>query len=99
MCKLFSAAASILAMAKVVAKSCKCLYNALRLFSEMPKYFQHYINAVQALESILTDITALKKDLSNAALITPDFKAQLQVCMLKFLAVERLARLFYAQLK
>lgn len=99
MCEPLSAAASILAVAEVAAKSCECLYNALRLFSEAPKDLQHHINAVQALQSILADIAALEKDLPNAALITPDFKARLQVCMLDLQAVERLARSFYAQLE
>lgn len=99
MCDPLSTTASILALAGVAAKSCECLYNALRLFSEAPKDLQHHINAVQALQSIFTDIAALEKDLPNAALITPDFKARLQACMLDLQAVERLAKSFCARLE
>lgn len=99
MCEPLSTTASILAVAGVAAKSCECLYNALRLYSEAPKDLQHHINAVQALQSIFADIAALEKDLPNAALITPDFKARLQACMLELQAVERLAKSFYTRLE
>lgn len=99
MCDPFSTTASVLTVAGGAAKTCECLYNALRLFSEAPKDIQHHIDAVQALQSIFTDIVALEKDLSIAALITPDFKARLQACMLDLQAVERLAKSFYARLE
>lgn len=71
----FSAASSILAVAKIAAKSCKCLYNDLKLFLEALKDYQHHINPVQVLQSILANIAVLEKDFPNTVFITLDFKA------------------------
>ena len=98
MCDPLSTTASILTVAGFAAKSCECIYNALKLFSDAPKDLQHHINAVQSLQSILADIAALEKDLPNSAIITPDLKARLQACTLDLQAVETLAKSFHSRL-
>ena len=99
MCDPLSVAASVLAVAGFTAKSCECLYKALRLFSEAPNDLQHHVTAIQALQSTFAGIAALENDAPDAGLITPELKARLQACMLDLQAMERLARAFHAQLE
>ena len=99
MCDPLSVATSVLAVAGFAVKSCECLYKTLTLFSDAPNDLRHHVSAIHALQSTFTGIVALEKDAPNAALITPEFKARLQACMLDLQAMEKLAKSFHAQLE
>ncbi|KAG8530277.1 uncharacterized protein KY384_004778 [Bacidia gigantensis] len=94
-----SALASVLAIAAFAAHSCECLHKTLRLVSEAPKEIQHHITAVRALQSTLAGIARLDDDVKDPALITEEFKARLQECMLDLRGMERLTSPLHAQLE
>ena len=99
MCDPLSVIASALTVIEVAANSCEYLHKALKRFSDAPKDIQHHITTVQALQSTFASLSALEIDLANDQIVTPDFKARLQACMLDLQALERLVKSFNAQLE
>ena len=97
----FSVIASALTVAEAAAKSCEVLYKSLRRFSEAPKDIQNHVAALRALRSTFAGISALEQDgvRAHVTLITPEFKARLEACMLDLQSMERLAKSFDAQLE
>ena len=94
-----SAIASVLTVAGLATTSCECLCKALRLFSEAPEDLHDHIAAVQELQSTLAGIAALEVNTPNAGIITPEFNARLRACMHDLQAMEKLAKLFHAQIE
>ena len=99
MCEPFSVIVSALTIAEAGAKSCEVLHKTLRRFSDAPRDIQHHIAVLRALQSTFAGISALEKDGANIALITPEFKARLEACMLDLQSMERLAKPFDVQLE
>ena len=99
MCDPVSVIASALTVTEVAAKSCEYLHKTLRRFSDAPKDIQHHITTVQALQSTFASLSALEIDLADDLIVTPDFKARLQACMIDLQVLERLAKSFNAQLE
>ena len=95
----FSVIVSALTIAETAAKSCEVLYKSLRRFSEAPKDIQHHVAALRALQSTFAGISALEQEEAHIALITPEFKARLEACMLDLQSMEKTAKSFDAQLE
>lgn len=99
MCDPLSVTSSVLAVVGFAAKSCECLCQTLRRYSEAPEDLQRHLTAVQALKSTFDDIARLNKDAPVGIPLTLEFTDRLRACILDLQAIEELAQSFHAQLK
>lgn len=97
MCDPLSATASVITVAGVAAQTCEYLYKTVRCLSDAPKEVRRHVVALQALQSTLTGIAALEKDIPNPGIFTEEFKIRLRECISDLQAMEQHAKPFQQQ--
>ena len=95
----FSVAVSVLSVTEVAASCCGYIYKTLRSFMEAPEDIVHQISTIEALQSIFAGISALEAIAPGAALITPQFRVQLEACTRELQTMERLIKSFHANIE
>lgn len=66
---------------------------------EAPEDIVHQISTIEALQSIFAGISALEAIAPGAALITPQFRVQLEACTRELQTMERLIKSFHANIE